>query len=396
MGIMTLLRYLMGGRSAILSLAASPGVLALGMLFVMSAGFARDYDGVDLLQEPGHLLVPAGASLVASLVLFVLAYLCAPRWRQPAPTFFGAYRCFLGLFWMTAPLAWLYAVPYERFLEPVDSMRANLTTLAVVAVWRMALMMRVSVVLLGYAPLKAFFMVMAFGNGMALLALNFSPVPLLDLMSGTRLSESEMVLQSAAQSLGCLAALMAPISFVAVLTLIVSERKQGQTWPLTGMAAPRPSRGLWALALGSIAVWLVILPFTQPEQQLRRRVERILQAGLIHDGITEISAHARDEFPPHWQPPPQKLSPWQVERNPKLLDVCEYIATHPVAPWVREIYVGKLRTCLADRLFGSEDVPQLARILKLLPERPELEEEIKSQNPFLWNLLEAEAKKSNP
>src|SRR5262245_39047077 len=106
MGIITLLRYWVGGRRAILTLAASRWSLALGLLFVLSAAFARDYDGEDLLSEPWHLAVPFVVSLTASLVLFCLAYAGAPRWTDPRPRFFPAYLCFLGLFWLTAPLAW--------------------------------------------------------------------------------------------------------------------------------------------------------------------------------------------------------------------------------------------------------------------------------------------------
>ena len=49
---LTLIRFLMGKRSAILDVAASPYALVLGGVLVLSAGFAREYDGEDLLQEP--------------------------------------------------------------------------------------------------------------------------------------------------------------------------------------------------------------------------------------------------------------------------------------------------------------------------------------------------------
>ena len=54
---------------------------------------------------------------------------------------------------MTAPLAWLYAIPYERFLSPVGATRANLWTLGLVAAWRVLLIIRVLVVLLSYRRL---------------------------------------------------------------------------------------------------------------------------------------------------------------------------------------------------------------------------------------------------
>ena len=34
---------------------------------MISAGFAREYDGEDLLREPFHIFIPLAASFVASL-----------------------------------------------------------------------------------------------------------------------------------------------------------------------------------------------------------------------------------------------------------------------------------------------------------------------------------------
>ncbi|MFO0841704.1 MAG: hypothetical protein U0797_04780 [Gemmataceae bacterium] len=130
MNVRILLRYLLGRRDAIEAIAGNRNALWIGLLFVLSAGFAREYDGEDLWNEPGYLVIPLGASLVSSSLLFLLAYGIAAgnggaRWGM----FFPSYFAFLGLFWMTAPLAWLYAVPYEHFLSPVEAMRANLVTL---------------------------------------------------------------------------------------------------------------------------------------------------------------------------------------------------------------------------------------------------------------------------
>jgi hypothetical protein len=133
MHIGTLLGYLVGSRRAILEIAASHSAVWLGLLFVLSAAFARDYDGEDLLHEPWHLLIPFAASLTASLVLFIVIYGIAMCTGAPVSKFFAAYRSFLGLFLLTAPLAWLYAIPYERFLSPGAAVWANLATLGLVA-----------------------------------------------------------------------------------------------------------------------------------------------------------------------------------------------------------------------------------------------------------------------
>jgi hypothetical protein len=161
MGIGTLLGYLIGNRAAILTLAAHPRAWVVGLVFVLSAGFAREYDGEDLLHEPWHLLLPLAASLGSSFFLYCILYGISTFSRQDGPSFFAAYRSFLSLFWLTAPLAWLYAIPYERFLDPLAATNANLATLALVSAWRVALMVRVAVVLMGMPFWSALFRVVA-------------------------------------------------------------------------------------------------------------------------------------------------------------------------------------------------------------------------------------------
>src|SRR5262245_52840095 len=105
MRVRTLFLYLIGNRQAILDIAADRRAIWIGALFVLSAAFAREYDGKDLMREPWHLLVPLGASLVASFALFLVAFAGLFE-REQHPPFLPAYRSFLALFWMTAPLAW--------------------------------------------------------------------------------------------------------------------------------------------------------------------------------------------------------------------------------------------------------------------------------------------------
>src|SRR3954453_13110363 len=102
MGVLTLLRFLVGDRDAIRSIAGNPHALWVGLVFVLSAGFAREYDGEDLLAEPWHLLIPFAASLPASLALFTgihcIGYpsINEAKWEK----FWPGYWSFLGLFWM--------------------------------------------------------------------------------------------------------------------------------------------------------------------------------------------------------------------------------------------------------------------------------------------------------
>jgi hypothetical protein len=370
----TLMLYLVGNRHAILTLAASRWTLALGAIFVLSAALARDYDQEDLLHEPWHLLVPFGASLLSSLVLFGLACV-APRQKvETWPGRLGAYFSFLGLFWMTAPLAWLYAIPYERFLTPLDAVNANLHTLGVVAAWRVALMVRVLMVLLNYGLSDALAVVLVFANGMAFLAMVFSPVPVIEVMSGSRLSEGENALRQAAQGVFCIGVVSAPFLLLWATAVITSNQPIWRWQPLE--TARRPGLLFWALALGSVALWALVLPSTQAEQQLRWRVEQdFKQPQRIAVALAEMSAHTPEDFPPHWQVPPRSMSPYGREQ---LMAIWEIILVQPPAPWVRQIYLDKLRDLLRSRMTSAE-LHQLGELLVKVPEGNTLFDELQRE-----------------
>jgi hypothetical protein len=381
MRIRTLFRYLVGDRGAIVEIATDPRAVWTGLLFVLSAGFAREYDVTDLLHEPWHLLLPLGASLLSSFLLFTLAYGIAVLKGAPIRSFFTAYRSFLGLFWMTAPLAWLYAIPYERFLTPGAAVVANLLTLGLVSAWRVALMIRVLQVILEYRARTAAFLVLLFADGVALTLMYFLPVPLIDVMGGIRLSEGDRVLQGVAQVTCTLGALALPVLLLGAGIGGAFSKPIWRGPVFTPAVRQQPSRGLLGLAVSSVLVWGLILPFTQPEQQRRRHVEDALDAGDIRAAVAEMSAHERNDFPPYWNPPPRVVwmqsSGTSVSLN-QLLAILQEIADTSAAPWVRVMYLNKLRDALP---FGYQDreFPRARALLRRLLESPALVEELERE-----------------
>ena len=161
---------------------------------MLAAGFAREYDGEDLLREPWHLLIPLAASLASSAVLYVIVRGIAARRGASDPPALRGYIDFLGLYWMTAPLALLYAIPFERLLSAPDAVRANLYLLGLVAAWRVLLMTRVVSVIYNASFVAALFIVMFFADTLAAFILVATPLPIVSVMGGIRLSESESVL----------------------------------------------------------------------------------------------------------------------------------------------------------------------------------------------------------
>jgi hypothetical protein len=365
MGIGTLLRYLIGERSAILTLADHPRTWLIGLVFVLSAGFAREYDGEDLLHEPWYLAIPLGASLVSSLALFCVLYLPSRLAGADVPRFFAAYRAFLGLFWMTAPLAWLYAVPYERLLDPVPAAHANLCTLALVAAWRVALMVRVGIVLFGLAPWASLFRVVAYSDTVALVAISFLPFSIMDIMGGVRLSEPDMAVRGAAQGVAC----WGGCSLI-VWWLFAFAAGNRSSWALSTKpsSADRPTQPVgWSLrllAVASLAIWIPILPFTQQEQLVRRRVEIAFREGRFPDALAELSAHHLSDFPPQWEPPPRFL---KGDHPAMVLDFYDEILRADAAPWIRQHYLERFKDFVEKNRYPWHD-EKVAKLLNQMPE----------------------------
>ena len=79
----------------------------IGALLVLSAGLARNYDSHDLQRQWWRLLLPFAASTLAAALLFGVVALLIQAGATIAPLGWGI----LGLFWLTAPFAWLYGLP---------------------------------------------------------------------------------------------------------------------------------------------------------------------------------------------------------------------------------------------------------------------------------------------
>lgn len=351
MNLSTPLRFLFGGRQAIIDIAACRGALFLGALFVISAGFAREYDGEDLLHDPWYVLIPLVASLGTSFVLYCIFALATFLHAKEPEGFCRAYRRFLSVYWMTAPLAWLYAIPVEQFMEPAEAVRANLWLLGIVSVWRVLLITRCASVLYCSSYLAAFFLVMLFADTLALVILRFTPLPIFNIMGGIHLTDSESLIQGTAFLVGFFGVVTWPIWSIATCTVLFGLKKLH--WKPVAFPKETPERvsiPLWAVGVLSLLVWIPVLPTTQPAQMLRRQVESDLENGRIELAVAEMSKHNREAFPPHWDPPPW---PGYGKNVPPLLDVLSVIYQQPTADWVKEIYLAKLESKLGGRSYGD-------------------------------------------
>jgi hypothetical protein len=379
MTLWTLAKYLIGDRKAILRVARSPQTLWVGLMFVVAAGFAREYDGEDLLREPWHLAIPLAASVGSSAILYLLVRLVAYFRGCREPGLVHGYRDFLAHYWMTAPLALLYAIPVERFLSAPASVAANLSFLAIVAAWRVALMARV-VSVIYRAPLwESALVVLFFGDTLVAVVLAVTPLPIVGIMGGIRLSEAEQVLHNVGLMLTFWSVMTWPLWFIGlwiaaelpVLWPRASRRERWQYVPVEPSVVRTISQPLLILGVATIAMWAFILPFTQPEQQLRVNAERLLQSGQIREGLELMSAHEPADFPPHWDPPPRLA---YRESKPDIEEVYHHIALLEVKPWVTQVFTDKLSNSFygeGDHEWWSMSEEELDRRVTLIESMPD-------------------------
>ena len=130
-------RFLLGRAETIDRLARAPSTPWVGLALALLAGIPREYDQESLVHAPWYFLLPVLASLVLGLLYHALLKGNGLQQTQRSEW------QFLGLIWATAPLAWLYAIPVERFLDPLNAARANVALLALVGTWRVLLFARV-------------------------------------------------------------------------------------------------------------------------------------------------------------------------------------------------------------------------------------------------------------
>ncbi len=361
----TLPRYLLGSRDAIISVASSRWSILIGAIFVLSAGFAREYDGEDLVHEPWHALRPLGASLASGTLLFLIIHGSAMFNREDGegepPSFLRAYRSFLGLFWMTAPMAWLYAIPYERMLSPVDAIGVNLWTLALVAAWRVALMVRVVSVIYGVRRITAFFLVMFFADAVVIAVVTLVPTPVIDIMGGLRHTERDALVSSITLLVGFFSIATAPIWVIGAL---VAAFKFVPRWPQPAPGdGEERSRGLLTLALVSVVAFVPLLVVSQPEQINRREAERLLMAGDVDTALALMSRKEAGDYPPHWNPPPRL---GYREDTPDLASVRDAMLREWPADWIAAIYLEKISRNLRRELWywGPTNWAELVELLE--------------------------------
>jgi hypothetical protein len=323
------------GRSdAIRTVASSSSAFWTGIVLVLLTAFARNYDQTYIAEKwLLWFLGPLIFSTVSGTWLFTIAYATLARntmadiaGNKPRPS--PAWRGFMGAFWMTAPIAWIYAIPVERFFDSLDAAKANLTLLSVVSLWRVLLMARVLQVVCVVPFVRALLWVLLPALVEVVLVVFFGGAfskALLASMGGMRNSPEEDLLVQALGTAMTISFWGVPV--VAAILGLWCCRHTAQAWPAT-QPSPMPFRPLLVAA----AFWVAITIPAQMELRRNHIVEQFCRAGDMRAAIEFMNRHRREDFAPA-RPLPPKL----YERT-AFTEVPQFVAALRAgdAPWIQQ------------------------------------------------------------
>lgn len=342
-------RFLLGSREVIERLASSRTPLIIGPALVLSASLARNYDGAAFPQEAYVLLHGFGASIINAFILHTIFYLIATRPDAPRPPFFSTYLSFLGLFWLTSPMAWLYAIPYERFLTVIGAINLNIFTLGIISIWRVGLICYVISILYNVRYGPALCIILFFSNIGIFIAAITMETPVVHFMGGLQHSSEDylrFIIKFRTMMIAFFAMLPLLIAAVTGLTILRNSKAIAPTWPIRPPAAP--SRAIIACCAISLAMWTPALWIAQPEQHNRYRAESLINQGRYDEALAFMSQRNRTDFPRVWDAPPD-LKHLIAQGPASLFPLHESLQAGTAAPWVRTLYLNTSWNAICER-----------------------------------------------
>lgn len=345
----TIFRFQFGCADAIREVAGYRGAPFVGIILVLITAIARNYDQLYFKETPFWLFGSLLFSLFSGYFLFLCLYRFLSRTPEGVskPSRWDQWRVFMGLFWMTAPIAWLYAIPMERMLSTYQATQANLTLLATVATWRVLLMSRILSVLL-QIPFKQAFLRVFWAASVEVLFVSLGGmakgIRLIASMGGMRNAPEENLLGSVYSSV-IIAALL--LSFVIPFIMAYHATKEPHQ-PL-----PIPSSGKFPgftlLLLGII--WVGIAIPAQKEQYRFFTHAGLIEQGKYRESVDYLTKHKPEDFPPSRRLEPNPYESRVFRQLPPLMEVLKPTDS----AWIKEHYLDVVGAFLSHGYFYFGD-----------------------------------------
>ncbi len=345
MNLRTIFRFQFGDREAIEAVARSKSAFVVGIWLVLITTIPRNYDQTHISEDPWRWLFGSlFFSLISGTWMYLVAYLFGGwrgRWNNQSEIGDGesGWLSFMGMFWMTAPVAWIYAIPVERWLDPVEAAKANVALLASVSVWRVLLLTRCVAVVCRSQFSKVFAWVMVAASVEVLVVGIFGGLfarQIMAGMGGMRNSPAEDVLVHA------MGAAMGNSLWIFPVALLI-----GFFWGWRGTASRLPARSPDSIPFLGLLVltitWILIALTPQRELAVVAEYERRLEAGRTREALDLLSQITPDQLPASRVLQPKPFE-WDVFR--KLPPVIGELRETD-ARWVREYFVGHLATAVS-------------------------------------------------
>jgi hypothetical protein len=361
-------RFSLGNAAAIRRVATNRAALWTGITLVLLTGIARNYDQIYFLHSPMSLIVPLVFSFFSGSFLYgILIRGLAKRHFPEARQNESQWLTFMTLFWMTAPIAWLYAIPVERFFDSYHAAEANIALLGLVSLWRVTLMSRILAVLFEIHFLRAIGWVLIAATLEVIVVLFigifFSGALSRDIlrgMAGMRNSPEESLITSV---LGTTWKWSWAVLFITAF-LLSMRQLQHQISPL-----PKLSEGKlpWFSLLALLLIWSVIAVVPQEEQY-----RFVTHAGLVDKrnyagALAYLARHKKFDFPPgkRLEPNPYEYRIWE-DLPPTINEL-----TLRTPPWIREVYLNHLTATLSHYNSGYESLTNVEAMWLAIERLPE-------------------------
>lgn|GEM_PF-4176017 len=355
----TIALYLIGNRKAIEEVAKDRSSLFIGLFFVLICGVAREYDQESFRHAPLFFLLP----LLLSAPLAFFHYLAVRGgFLEKNKSNLASYY---SLFWMTAPLAFIYAIPVEEFASGIVAIKFNMGLLAIVALWRILLFSRVLSVLLDQSMFKFLLFMIWGGAVIGRIASFFFDMSIVNIMGGTVHSQ-ELAFKASAASV--VSAVLTGICILLLFPAIAYHRRKDErrSFPPREFKSSMP----WKTMLITVVTAAALMAWKQPVMHRSGQAHMLLTYSTQR-GLDYLSQYEPEDFPKTWPPLiPRGNRPMSLWTITKVFE--ELKPTH--APWIRQRCLDYLKAYLEARdpeAYGFRGGQDLIPTLNALDDSPE-------------------------